>query len=736
MKQFFIRITILFFIFTQQQLFAQCPNNNILTSGNLTPPGVSLSTMQTFLSGQYMLANVVAGANYTVSTCSSSAFDSQLTIYNDVTGAFVAYNDDFCGVSSSLSFTPSFCGNVRVLLDKYFCTTGTSSMDVTMTMNTAGAGIPSLTSSPDVQACNGGTTTIGTSNNGSGGSPPYVFSWLPITNLSTPTTSSSLATVTATQNYTLTLVDANGCMANDTVLVTMLPALTVNFGPDTTLCGGPVLLDAGNIGSTYLWSTGAGTQTISPSSSGTYSVVVQSPLGCVGSDVINIIINPNPSVSIGPDTSSCSASVILNAGPGYLTYNWSIGGNLQNDTAIITGPVSVIVTDANGCSATDTIIVTLSPATTVNLGPDIVQCGGPALLNAGNPGSLYFWSNSSSSQTASVNSSGAYNVLVISPAGCSGSDTIVVTINNQPTVNLGPDTSICVASLILDAGNFGSTYLWSTLSTSQTIIASGGTYFVAVTDPSGCTGFDTVVVISNSSPTVSAGLDVTICINQSTTLTATGGVTYVWSTGATTPSIIVSPTTSTTYYVTGYDANGCAASALVSVTVLPLTTALFSGSLSGVTETFLNQSTNATSYSWDFGDSSPLNNSANPSYSYSNNGSYTVTLTATGPCGSDTYTMVVIISQVGLQDNDLSNTLSLLPNPNDGNFTLAFDFSTAKDVTVRIIDVSGRVVYQDQQIKSINYKKQIVIESAEPGMYFVQIITADGVVNQKVLVQR
>lgn len=98
--------------------------------------------------------------------------------------------------------------------------------------------------------------------------------------------------------------------------------------------------------------------------------------------------------------------------------------------------------------------------------------------------------------------------------------------------------------------------------------------------------------------------------------------------------------------------------------------------------------------------------------------------------------MVVIISQVGLQDNDLSNTLSLLPNPNDGNFTLAFDFSTAKDVTVRIVDVSGRVVYQDQQIKIINYKKQIVIESAEQGMYFVQIITADGVVNQKVLVQR
>lgn len=80
---------------------AQCANDNTLAAGDLTPPGVSLSTVQTYVFGEYVLANVVAGANYTVSTCSNSSYDSQITIYNDLTGAFIAYNDDACGARSS-----------------------------------------------------------------------------------------------------------------------------------------------------------------------------------------------------------------------------------------------------------------------------------------------------------------------------------------------------------------------------------------------------------------------------------------------------------------------------------------------------------------------------------------------------------------------------------------------------------------------------------------------------------
>jgi PKD repeat protein len=170
--------------------------------------------------------------------------------------------------------------------------------------------------------------------------------------------------------------------------------------------------------------------------------------------------------------------------------------------------------------------------------------------------------------------------------------------------------------------------------------------------------------------------------------------------------------------------------------MLPNSNAQFTSSLSGATEFFTNQSTNAISYSWNFGDGSPADNSANPYHTYSANGTYTVTLTATGPCGADTYTMVVTISQVGLQDVDLSNTLSLFPNPNDGNFTLSFEFVKEKDVTIQVLDVSGRIVFEDQENGILTYDKQIGLESEESGMYFVRILTTEGVVTQKIMIQK
>ncbi len=719
------------------QSFGQCSNTNTLVAGNLTPPGVSLSTTQTYVGGQYVLASVEMGANYTISTCSSTAFDSQITVYDDVTGTLLAYNDDFCGLQSTVTFTPSSCNDVRVLLNQYFCTFNSSSMDVTMTMNSPGTGNPSLSPAPDQLACTGGTATIGLPSNGFGGVPPYAYSWNPITNVTTPLMSQTTVTnITATQNYDLTITDANGCRGHDTVLVTLLGAPTVFLGNDTTICGGPILLDAGNPGSTYLWSTGAGSQTLSPTTTGAYSVTVQTPMGCIGNDAINIVVNPLPTVSIGPDTTSCGTSVTLNAGTGYSSYTWSTGDLTQTTNVLVSDTVAVTITDANGCAATDSAIVTLSPAPIVNLGADVVQCGGTITLDAQNAGSLYFWSNSTSNQTTTVNSSGTYIVQVITPAGCSNSDSVNITINPQPVVNLGPDFSICTSSTTLNAGNAGSNFLWSTAATTQTINVGTGIYNVTVTNAFGCFDRDTVVVNTNATPFVNAGPDVSICTGNSTTLNATGGLTYVWSNGALTASNTVSPIINTTYYVTGYDINGCSASSTVAVTVVPLANAQFTSSVVGATAIFTNQSTNALSYSWNYGDASPLGTTANPSHAYSTNGTYTVTLTVTSPCGTDTYTMTVVITQVGIQDNDLAQTLSLYPNPNDGNFTIAFDFTTEKDVIVEVMDMSGRVIYTDSQKNILGYNKHIGLVDTESGMYIVRIMTTDGVVTEKVTIQR
>jgi hypothetical protein len=591
------------------------------------------------------------------------------------------------------------------------------------------------TATSPVQACVNNSATLNASGSGtlnwynqqSTASPPVGTG---------PSYTTPVLTTAGSDTFWVAAVNGGCYSPMVPVVVNVASAAVVNLGNDTALCIPSFTLNAGNVGSTYLWSTGDGTQTISPTQSGTYSVTVQTTLGCIGNDAITLTFNPIPVVSLGADTSSCSSSVTLNAGAGFAGYAWTTGDVTQTTTVSATGPVAITVTDGNGCTASDTTIVTLSPAPIVNLGNDSTQCGGGILLDAQNPGSLYFWSNSTSNQQTTATTTGLYYVTVITPAGCTNSDSVNITINPEPNVNLGQDTSICGSTITLNAGNAGSNYMWSTGAPTQTINAGSGTFYVDVTNASGCTSSDTIVVTTNSTPTVSAGPDVTICTGSSTTLTATGALNYVWSNNVQTSNNAVSPTVNTVYYVTGYDANGCAASSTVSVVVIPLSNAQFTSNVIGATGYFTNQSTNAVSYNWNFGDASPGSTSANPSHTYTTNGTYTVTLTATGPCGIDTYTLTVTITQVGLQDNDLSQTLSLYPNPNDGNFTLAFDFTTQKDVLIEVMDMSGRIIFKDQENNIMSYNKQIGLESAESGMYFVRITTTEGVVTQKVTIQR
>jgi hypothetical protein len=719
-----------------QTLNAQCPNDNVLVAGNLTPPGVSMSTTQTYNAGQYMLAYVEFGASYTLTTCALVSWDSQITVYEDVSGNYVAYNDDFCGLQTNLSFTANICGYVRILLDQYPCQATGTVGSVMMTQDTPGAG-PTLTAAPDQSACYGTADTIGLVNNGTGGFPPYTYSWLPTTNLSAPTASQTPVTsVTTTTVYTLTLTDQSGCTASDEVQVSVLAAPPVTLGNDTTVCGTSFTIDAGNPGSSYLWNTGAGTQQLTVTQSGTYSVAVQFPSGCINTDQIVVTINTPPAYSLGSDTNSCGNNVVVDAGGGFLTYLWSTGGTSQTETITASDTISVTVTDVNGCSMTDSIEVVLNPAPLVNLGPDIVQCGGSVTLDAGNPGALFFWSNSTSSQTTNASTTGTYYVNVLTQAGCSGSDTVNVAINYQPVPSLGPDTTICLSTIILDAGNPGSTYLWSNAQTTQTVTVTSGTYLVTVTDPAGCSVNDTIVVTTNVPPNVVASNDTAICPGGTANLSASGALSYLWSNNATSNPTGVSPNTNTSYYVTGTDANGCQASDVVIVSILTPATALFTHTVSMATAYFTNQSTGALTYSWNFDDGSPLNNTSNPSHTYTVNGVYTVTLTVTGPCGTQTYTQTITISDVGMEDNELENTLSIYPNPNNGEFTVSFEFAEAKDVTIRLSDVSGREISTLQKDGVRTFNGQLGDASLANGMYFVTITTADGIVTRRISVQK
>ncbi len=150
----------------------------------------------------------------------------------------------------------------------------------------------------------------------------------------------------------------------------------------------------------------------------------------------------------------------------------------------------------------------------VDLGGPYVQCGGNVTLDAGNPGATYLWSTGATTQIITVSANGSYSVTVTNESNCTTSSSASVTINQLPVVNLGGPYLQCQGTVTLDAGNAGSTYLWSDNSTNQTLIASAtGAYTVTVTDINGCTGQSTADVQIDQPPLNTTGY--TICQGES-----------------------------------------------------------------------------------------------------------------------------------------------------------------------------------------------------------------------------
>ena len=262
----------------------------------------------------------------------------------------------------------------------------------------------------------------------------------------------------------------------------------------------------------------------------------------VRQDFINVA--PGAVVNLGDDQSLCDVSVIvLDAGLGFSSYLWSNGSTSQWIVVDEPGTFWVTVTNGIGCSGSDTINILIDTPLAVNLGDDLAICDGSEIvLDAGAGYSSYLWSNGSASQSIVVENPGDYWVFVTNGIGCSGSDTINVSINASLAVNLGDDQAICDGGeVVLDAGFANSSYLWSNGSTNQWIVANQpGIYWVTVTNATGCTGSDTIIIVDGIPPFLDLGDDIQICSGNIATLgPAEQYEQYLWSTGETSPQIIV-----------------------------------------------------------------------------------------------------------------------------------------------------------------------------------------------------
>lgn len=429
---------------------------------------------------------------------------------------------------------------------------------------------------------------------------------------------------------------------------------------------------SGGTGSyTYQWSNGASTPFIETLTAGNYSLTVTDGNGTQG--FATVTLNEPPQVTLNLTTDQqCQEpfTISANGGGGVppYTYNWSTGASTQSVT-VPSGSYCVTIVDANLCGTFDCIDIVLNPPSVSVTSVDVSCFGGEngtltAFPSSGTPPYTYVWSNGATTQTATGLTAGFYGVTITDAGGCTASATGTVNQPSQLNVTMTEDGPLCAGEVdatitaFPSGGSPGYTYLWNTGSTTQAISGFGpGTYTVTVTDQNGCTVVGAATVLQAPSPDVTIIGDDVICgQGSSTELTAvpaggTPNYQLMWSTGAVTPTIIV--TAAGTYTVTVTDARGCTDVAAVDVSMVNLsvttsqTNVSCNGFNNGSAAVFGSGGTQPYTYQWSNGATTQTITNLAP-------GTYSFTLTEADNCkvsGAVTITQPNPLQVSGSVDN-------------------------------------------------------------------------------------
>jgi hypothetical protein len=455
--------------------------------------------------------------------------------------------------------------------------------------------------------------------------PTANLTWTPAATL-TPTTGTSVTStgLTATTTFTVTGRDSNNCSSTATVTVNVnaLPTITIAPTATTSICaGGSATLTASGATS-YTWSpntaittTTGPTVTVSPTAALTYTVTGTDANGCQNTATRRITIDTLPVITITPSTTAfCfnTATVLTAGGAGVGgggangTYTWATDPNITLTTANTAtvqalGATTITVTGTNGkgCVGTASRSITVNPLPTLTITPSAITtiCAGDSVNLTVAGASTYSWSpatalNTTSGATvkAGPTTTTAISVTGTDANGCVSTTSKTIYVNQLPTVTITPaTTAICAGSSValtaaVPTGWPATTYAWTPVTgltpptgVGATVTAAPTattTYTVTGTDANGCKGSATRLITVNPLPTVAITVtgSASVCSGDSATLTASGAATYAWTpvtgvgnTSAATTKI--APAATTTYTVTGTDANGCVKTATQVVTV-------------------------------------------------------------------------------------------------------------------------------------------------------------------------
>ncbi len=495
-------------------------------------------------------------------------------------------------------------------------------------------------------------------------------------------------------SYDITIMDMNGCVANDdNVTVGSQAEVSVDIVGDLTLCSDQTsgtLTTSPTSFSNWVWTPSGGGVTKNITNPGTYSVVVTDAAGCTGSssvtvvreDPIEISLNSGSSTLFVSCTGVCDGVINMNVtgGTGGFTYSWTGSSSTSQDlTGLCPGFYTLMVTDASGCTAVSQAIeIEDQDPLSVFPNPSPASCfgfsDGSISLNVqgGTPEYTYAWSGpagftSTSGNLTGILTAGPYTVTVTDDNGCS--NTAMATVNEPdpvPAEVLQGNVSICLNDSADLTASGGGTYSWNNgegtspnISVSPT---SSTTYTVTVTDGSGCTASASSIVTVNPLPnpmidvSESSGLvddDGIICEDGVVTLTATGASSLIWDGGKANP-ITESPNNDITYEVLATDGNGCTATASRGITVNQNPNASINNQASGIdgdVQNLLNNSTtncggsSFLSCQWEIDGTNLSTDCGNIAPVITGEGEKLISLTVTNECGcSDAATTIIDIA--------------------------------------------------------------------------------------------
>ncbi|MCK4344998.1 MAG: gliding motility-associated C-terminal domain-containing protein, partial [Bacteroidales bacterium] len=505
-------------------------------------------------------------------------------------------------------------------------------------------------------------------------------------------TPNALVTVDAYGSYEFTWTEVNGtCSDDSTITVNFDEQPAANAGPGGDECDLDYTLQATPSAGTGTWTKtlGPGTASFTPDAGTPNALVTVDVYGsyeftwtevngtCSDDSTITVNFYEQPAANAGPGGDECDLDYALQATPSAGTGTWTktLGPGTASFTpdagtpnALVTvdayGSYEFIWTEVNGtCSADSTIIVHFYEPPIADAGQDISLCSGEeSKLNASG-GVTYSWSPETGLSNSNIanpivnpTTTTLYTLTITDLNGCSGQDTVKVTVNPLPEAEAGEDITIYYGSDTVLNASGGIFYSWdpatglSDPGISNPIASpiATTTYFVTVTDSKGCQNTDSIKITVLPGDFANAGSDDSICPGESVNLNASGGISYSWSPtdGLNDPSIsnpIASPTITTTYTVAVTDINGVQDTDEVTITVNPLPVINAGENLNICEgESVQLQASGEGIFKWDHSNILSNSNIPNPVASPNVTITFTVTLTDQNGCENfDELTVVV-----------------------------------------------------------------------------------------------